>query len=79
MSFKSVLGEIMSTKTIDYINFVSKQYCVNGEYDPLDNYEYDYEYEDEDSARQKNYNDNLYIGGWSWCIGQNGEQWASDI
>ena len=63
-----VFAEIKSSDNIEYIEYLSEQYCdIDGEYDPSSSYSFD------DSDRY----DDSDLGPWG--IGQNGEQWSSDI
>lgn len=66
----SLNKEIKSKNNINYIKYISKQYCENGEYDPISNYSYLDDNEDDD------YDDMLIF---PWGNGQNGEQWNTDI
>ena len=69
--FKKMMGEIKSQEVKTVITRISNQYCLSGDYDPINAYDYDYD-TDEDFFEDKNDPN-------PWGYGQNGEQWSSDI
>ena len=64
-----VLAEIQSSDNIEYIEYLSNQYCdIDGEYDPLSSYK-----------QHDDIHDFSFSDFGPWGNGQNGEQWPSDI